>query len=207
MYSLHLLLLFWSLLSSFTVAAPVDPQGRGLRNANDIYTVVVKGDKYYVYTPYYRQKIRPVTILIIPNFRDQIIINTAYNANEKPHDDRSPRLHLSDIIQLVATEHANKPLTSINWVVAKTVVHKETNKLINDYYDGWKKAHPGASIPERLTINPSDPYWSSFKSTSFFKTANFAFEANKKTVVSLDLVLRQGILKDLWLRMGPSTST
>ncbi|KAK1995128.1 hypothetical protein LX36DRAFT_702488 [Colletotrichum falcatum] len=69
--------------------------------------------------------------------------------------------------------------------------------VTNDYYSAWQKANPGANIPKRLTVKPSDSSWPSFTNTPFFKAANFAFQPNRKTVVSLDLVSLGG-LKDVW---------
>ncbi|KAK1987831.1 hypothetical protein LZ30DRAFT_701052 [Colletotrichum cereale] len=191
MHSIYPLLLLWSL--SCTFAAPVTEQ-EGLRNTKDIYTVLVEENRYLVFSPYYsKQKTHPVTTLMFPtdsDNNDQIIIAVAWNALESPHNDRSPRPHLSDIVQAVASRHANKPLALINWVVVKKVGNNPTLVTINDYWHDWRKlqADPKTKKPERLTIKPSDSYWPAFKHTPFFKTINFTFRANKKTVVSMAIV-------------------
>ncbi|KAK2028434.1 hypothetical protein LX32DRAFT_402077 [Colletotrichum zoysiae] len=215
MYSIYpLLLLVWSLShTTFAAPVPVNPsspkisransQGRQpLRYAGDIYTVAVRGDQYDVYTPYYVDDMAPMVTIVFPSTGGQMIIPQAYTAREEAHRDRSPRLHLSDIIQAVASRHAHKSLRSINWVIIKNVVNDDSINVINAYYQHWRRLqnNPGASIPEKLTINPSDPFWSSFQNTPFFKAVNFAFRTERKSVVSMDLVNKWG--RNLWFRMG-----
>ncbi|KAK1564161.1 uncharacterized protein LY79DRAFT_585279 [Colletotrichum navitas] len=175
-----------------------------LRQAKDIYTVAVKGDKYLVYTPYFEGNTVPVTVLIFPTDKpDQIIIPLAFNGGEKPHTDRSPRLHLSDIIQAVASKHARKSLSSIDWVIIKTVVNKKTEAVLISYYEDWKKhqANPKAQLPKRITVDQSDKFWPTFKNTPFFKAVDYTFKPSKKAVVSMDVGPKSGA--DLWLRLGP----
>ncbi|KAK2005169.1 hypothetical protein LX36DRAFT_649141 [Colletotrichum falcatum] len=209
-----LLLLLWSL--SCTFAAPLNPKEKGLRNDRDTYTVVhVRddiGDVYSVYSPYYHRKTQAVTTLIFPTGsgkNDQIIIYEAFNAKEQPRKDYTPRLHLSDVVQaLASSRHANRPLASINWLVAEGVTNIATVDVIKDYYSDWQKrqADPTAKLPERLTIKPSDSFWPSFKTTPFFKTANFTFKSSRKTVSSIDMVLNKKTLgKDVWFRMAQIT--
>ncbi|KAK2023244.1 hypothetical protein LX32DRAFT_644782 [Colletotrichum zoysiae] len=205
MHSIYPLLLLWSL--SCTFAAPVT-RPKGLRNPQDIYTVLIQGDKYLIFSPYYAQKAHPITTLIFPTDNgknDQIIVPEAWNALESRHKDGSPRLYLSDIIQAVATRHANKPLTLINRVVIESISNERTLETINDYFRDWKKLHDNPKTkPERLTVKPSDSFWPAFKNTPFFKAANFTFKTSKKTVVSIDIVSDPGKLRpDLWFRMGP----
>ncbi|WDK21240.1 hypothetical protein CGRA01v4_12529 [Colletotrichum graminicola] len=183
------LFLIWSLLScTFVVSAQ---QAKGLRYDKDIYTVERAGDTYYVYTPYYTQNFRRaiVTKLIFPsNKPDLITVASAWNGREKPHADGSPRLHLSDVIQAVASSrHANRPLKSLNRMNGLNVVNKETLVIINDYFHDWQKLNPGAKFPQNLTITPSSSFWPSFKSTPFFKAVKWTFNETDKTVGSINI--------------------
>ncbi|KAK2024228.1 hypothetical protein LX32DRAFT_506985, partial [Colletotrichum zoysiae] len=65
------------------------------------------------------------------------------------------------------------------------LVNKETVSVLDKYQENWEKLHPGADRPEKLTIDPSDSAWSSFKTTPFFKAVNYTFKPTKKTVVSM----------------------
>ncbi|KAK2043077.1 hypothetical protein LZ31DRAFT_622198 [Colletotrichum somersetense] len=207
MHSVYpLLVLLWSISCAFAAPGrfvpPPKPPGldapdrQPLRNAKDIYTVAVKGDKYLVYTPYFENNKEPITTLIIPNDggkQDQIIIPAAYNSEETAHTDRSPRLHLSDVIQAVTTRHAKKTLASINWVVIRTIVNPQTKDVINDYYVDWKKrqANPRAEFPERVTIGQSDPFWNKFATTPFFKAVNYVFMPGR-TITSMVIDSKYG---------------
>ncbi|KAK2000896.1 hypothetical protein LX36DRAFT_390001 [Colletotrichum falcatum] len=206
MHSMYpLLLLLWSLLSSCAAADPLPSREKGLRRSNDIYTVVAYGDKYAVYSPDYASKLRPITILEFPTYpgeTDQVIVHVAYNAREEPHRDGSPTLHLSDVIQAVASRHARKSLSSINWLMAKTIINEATLGVIQSYSDDWRRRNPGAQYPERLTIRPSDPFWQSFQNTPFFKAATYAFSGSRKSVGYIELDLHRGIASDLWFHMS-----
>ncbi|KAK2018585.1 hypothetical protein LZ32DRAFT_613611 [Colletotrichum eremochloae] len=178
----HLFLLLWSLLSC-TFAAPFSRE-RGLRYNGDIYTVAQDGDYYYVYTPYYgRRYHEAVTKLIFPHDDPGMItVLAAYNGKESPHPNGSPRLHLSDVIQAVASDrNAKRPLTSVNKMSGTTVVNKETLAVVNKYYQDWHKLNPGATFPETVTFTPSDSVWSSLQTTPFFKAVMWTFKGTGKT--------------------------
>ncbi|KAK2026741.1 hypothetical protein LX32DRAFT_729904 [Colletotrichum zoysiae] len=154
------------------------------------------GDKYDVYSPYYDNDKEPVTSLIFPSDRrDQVIITDAYNGQERAHTDR---MYLSDITEAVATKHAGRPLSSINTIVARTVVNPQTREVINDYYSDWKRdqSNPRAQFPEKVTVDQSDRHWSAFGNTPFFKSANHVFQDSGSSVGSVDLVSKYG--DDLW---------
>ncbi|KAK1999119.1 hypothetical protein LX36DRAFT_743619 [Colletotrichum falcatum] len=218
-----LLVLLWSLSSAF--AAPVRfgqeptprtpnlprappslaiPPGRApLRSSKDIYNVVVRGDKYLVYTPYYERNNGAIVTMLFPSDkRDQVIVTDAYTAGEKPHADGSARLHLSDMIEAVASRHAGRSLSSIDTLVIRTIVNPETKEVINDYYVDWKKgqADPRAEFPTTVSVKPSNKFWAAFARTPFFKAANYAFRSSRKSVRSVDIVSKYGT--DLWFRMG-----
>ncbi|KAK1994836.1 hypothetical protein LX36DRAFT_190719 [Colletotrichum falcatum] len=194
MHSIWLLLL-WSLSFAFAAAS----RRTGLRNANDVYTVEASGSQYLVYSRYYYDGDYPVTTMAFKG--DQIIIPLTWNANEDPHTDGSARLHLSDIIRLVANNHARKPLSSIEWLVIKNVSNDQTISVVRNYQNDYeRRARPGATVPSKLTVKPSDPFWSTFRGTPFFKAANFAFQPNGKSVISIDIVSNWGT--NLWFRMG-----
>ncbi|KAK1966928.1 hypothetical protein LY78DRAFT_27934 [Colletotrichum sublineola] len=203
-----LLLLLWSLLSC-TFAAPQTQKNKGLRYNNDIYTVKRDGDSYDVYTPYYERKKSPVTELMFPSAsdrRDEIILRSAWNGEEKAHTDRSARLHLSDIIQAVASNrNANRPLESVKRIIGLTVVNDQALLIVNDYYQAWKQLHPGAKFPDKLTIYSSDPHWPSFERTAFYKAVWWTFKGTGKKVESIDIFPRRPSLgffqASMWCHM------
>ncbi|KAK2003774.1 hypothetical protein LX36DRAFT_650798 [Colletotrichum falcatum] len=167
------LFLLWSLLSSTFVAA----QKKGLRDDKDTYTVGRNGDTYDVYTPYYAEGNVPVTTLVFPSDeRGQIIVTAAWNNREGRHADSKPRLFLSDVIRAVASSrHANRPLETVDWVVARTVLDKQVLAIVKDYYRDWKKLHRFAGFPDKLTVKQTDSYWPAFKHTSFYKTVTWTW--------------------------------
>ncbi|KAK2045197.1 hypothetical protein LZ31DRAFT_259835 [Colletotrichum somersetense] len=184
-----LLLLLWSLLSSSTFAAPQARQNKGLRYNNDIYTVRRDGNSWDVYTPYYEKNKSPVTVLSFPTAKE-LVVETAWNGEEKAHADGSARLHLSDVIQAVASSrNANVPLRSVDRITGRTVVNDEALLLLYQYYQSQRQ--PGAKFPEKLTIYPSDPHWPSFQKTKFYKLVSWTFKGTGKTIGSVDIVPRR----------------
>ncbi|KAK2030596.1 hypothetical protein LX32DRAFT_681681 [Colletotrichum zoysiae] len=208
MYSVFsVLLLLWPLCipaAPAPVLAPAPGRQTGLRNANDIYTVEVRGDKYLVYSPYFKRKEEAVTELVIPTEAgqdDQIIVLEAYNAEERARADGSPRLHLSEVVENVARNHARKPLSSINWLVIDGVINRPTVEVVKRYKSDWQTLHPGDKFPARVTVTSSDPSWPAFGATPFFKTANYLFKDDRKAVRSIDIAQKWNG-NNLWFRMG-----
>ncbi|KAK1974911.1 hypothetical protein LZ30DRAFT_739144 [Colletotrichum cereale] len=193
MHSTYLLLLHLWLLLSYTSAAPTH-LGKGLRYDNDIYTVKSEGDAYDIYTPNFFRGEMAVTKLIFPtDNRNLITIASAWNGREKAHTDGSPRLHLSDIIQVIASNrHANRPLQSVNRIHGQFVVNEESIDIIDRYFDDWRKRNPDAEFPEKLTITPSSPFWPSLLKTQFFKAVTWTFAGTEKTVKSIYIVPQKG---------------
>ncbi|KAK1970951.1 hypothetical protein LY78DRAFT_666473 [Colletotrichum sublineola] len=205
-------------------AAPPNPTGpvadhldkKPLRDDKDTYTVAVKGDKYLVFSPYYRDGKAPVTELLFPSDKkDEIVVTKALNVKEKKHTDGSKRLPLSDIMEAVASDkHAKRPLSTINTVVVRNIRGKRTEKAIHKSYEDWKKQQSDskkAKMPEKLAVQSSDPAWKEFKNTPFFKTVNKAFEHSKKAVVSVEIFAKEGKKghkhgRDLAFKMGPAKS-
>ncbi|KAK2028438.1 hypothetical protein LX32DRAFT_402089 [Colletotrichum zoysiae] len=203
-----LFVLLWSLLScTFAASIGHDLQprgsegparagprgpGKGLRSDTDIYTVDREGDIYYVYSPYYTSNLRIVTLtkLIFPsNERDTIIVDVAWNGKEKPHADK---LHLSDVIQAVASSrHANRPLATVNWVRGEYVVNKGTLEIVNDYFADWRKLHPKAPYPEQLVITPTSSFWPAVKTTPFYKVIRWTFNETEKAVDSVYITAKK----------------
>ncbi|KAK2049290.1 hypothetical protein LZ31DRAFT_538480 [Colletotrichum somersetense] len=184
------------------------PPGRShLRDANDIYNVEVKGDDYHVYTPYYWLNEEGIVRMIFPDDPgqdDRIIIYYAFNDYEKPHKDGSARLHLSEMIEAVAENHARRPLTSINIVIIETVVELRTAAVINEQYTEWKaqQFERDPKAPE-FAVDPSNKFWARFATTPFFKAVNHAFESSRKAVVKLDVKKGDRGSTNLWFYMGP----
>ncbi|KAK2005718.1 hypothetical protein LZ32DRAFT_611836 [Colletotrichum eremochloae] len=201
-----LLLLLWSLLScTFSVLGH-----KGLRYYNDIYTVErYQKDTYRVYTSYYIGSLIPVTTVQFPTEShrlDQIVVVSAWNGNEQAHPDHKPRLHLSDIIKyLASSRHANRRMESVNWIIGLKVVNNQALYIANNYYQAWKKQHPKAKFPAKLTVYPSDSHWRQFQTTSFYKTVGWTFNETEKTVEYIDIVLKDqnlGVMRaDMWCRM------
>ncbi|KAK2062947.1 hypothetical protein LY76DRAFT_588908 [Colletotrichum caudatum] len=182
-----LVLLLWSLLSSSAFAAPKARQSKGLRYDDDVYTVKRQGKSWDVYTPYYEDKVWPVTSLSFPTAKE-LVVKGAWNGEEKAHADGSPRLHLSDVIHAVASRrNAGVRLKSISRITGKTVVNDEALSLLRDYYQS--RLQPGgAGFPEKLTISPSDPHWPSVEKTAFYKLVSWTFKGTGKTIASVDIV-------------------
>ncbi|KAK2064769.1 hypothetical protein LY76DRAFT_587102 [Colletotrichum caudatum] len=187
--------------------APPPPGRTPLRNAGDIYSVAVEGYDYQVFTPYYKLGKVPVGRYQFPTEAgksDQIIITHAYNGKELPHNDGSPRLYLSEMIQDVAKYHAHKPLSSINKVVVESVINDRTLAAVRQCYAEWRAAQTNKNVrhhPTKVTVNPSNRAWADFKYTPFVTAANFAFKDSGKTVESVDVISDPDI--DLVLHMGP----
>ncbi|KAK2031943.1 hypothetical protein LX32DRAFT_235942 [Colletotrichum zoysiae] len=191
------LIVLWSLLSCTSVAAKGPAQetkrpewgparAKGLRSDTDIYTVKTFGSIYEIFSPYYSEKVVPVADVRFPTRsgeQDQIIVAEASNAHEEPHPGK---IHLSDMIQaLASTRYANRPLKSVNWVMARDVIHQPTIDAITSYY----KHKPGASLPEKLTIKPSDPLWPALEATALYKTVRWTFK-DIKTIKSISIVTK-----------------
>ncbi|KAK1996890.1 hypothetical protein LX36DRAFT_722211 [Colletotrichum falcatum] len=196
MHSIYpFLFLLWS-LSSRTFAAA---QATGLRSDGDIYTVERHGDTFYVYTPYYQKRNHmAITKVYFPR-DDPSMINViaAYNGREEAHADRSPRLHLSDVIQaLASSRHANRPLATIRQMRGNNVVNKETLDIANKYYRDWEKSHPGARFPAQVTFTPSDPFWPSLQQSPFYKAVTWTFKGTGKTVQSISMSPTKGGFKE-----------
>ncbi|WQF89438.1 hypothetical protein CDEST_14452 [Colletotrichum destructivum] len=191
MHSTNLLFLFWSLLCCTFAASE-----KGLRHDNDIYTVEKDGDVYSVYTPYYTPPLQrtPVTKLIFPEKdHDLITVVAAFNGRETRHADGSPRLHLSEVIQAVASSrHANRPLTSINWMRGTQVINEETLAILDRYFDEWRKLNKNAKIPDTFTFTPSSSLWPPLENTSFFKAVKWTFDGTGKTIGSIHISPRKG---------------
>ncbi|KAK1974097.1 hypothetical protein LZ30DRAFT_694583 [Colletotrichum cereale] len=171
-------------------ATPAGPPGRTpLRHAGDIYNVAVEGYEYQVFTRYYKKGGVPVARFEFPTEAgrtDQIIITHAYNGRELPHDDGTPRLHLSEMIEDVAEYHAHKSLSSINKVVVESVTNDPTLAAVRQCHAEWRAAQADENAryyPSKVTVNPSNKTWTYFKKTPFVKAANFALKGSGKTIL------------------------
>ncbi|KAK2000210.1 hypothetical protein LX36DRAFT_709504 [Colletotrichum falcatum] len=83
---------------------------------------------------------------------------------------------------------------------------------IDQYFENWRKhqVNPGAQRPVKVTINPTDSFWPVFQKTPFFKSANYAFKAAKKTVVMRDWITQnylQGDTNDFRSMLAAHKST
>ncbi|KAK1997138.1 hypothetical protein LX36DRAFT_701176 [Colletotrichum falcatum] len=116
---------------------PTPPGRTPLRKAGDVYNVLAEGSDYQVFTRYYRVGRVPIARVLFPK-NNQVVITHAYTARETPHDDGTPRLHLSDIIEAVAKYHAHKSLSSINEVVVEAITNSQTIAAVRQYYAEWR---------------------------------------------------------------------
>ncbi|KAK2040384.1 hypothetical protein LZ31DRAFT_557921 [Colletotrichum somersetense] len=108
------------------------------------------------------------------------------------------------MIQAVASiRHANRPLESVNWIMAENVIHKPTLDAITSYY-GHK---PGPLVPEILTIEPSKPSWQKFEGTAFYKTVRWTFK-DIKTIEFISIVTKKPHINfrtaDIWCKLKNS---
>ncbi|KAK1579588.1 LOW QUALITY PROTEIN: uncharacterized protein LY79DRAFT_592758 [Colletotrichum navitas] len=65
------------------------------------------------------------------------------------------------------------------------VINDEALKVLNRYFDDWRKRNPKAQIPETFTFTPSSPIWPSLQSTPFFKTIKWTLDGTGRTIGSI----------------------
>ncbi|KAK2029839.1 hypothetical protein LX32DRAFT_638660 [Colletotrichum zoysiae] len=214
MRSTHpLLILLFSLLSSTVAAIGSRYRVTGLRSDTDAYEVEAIAGFFWVFSPYFKSKREAVTKLQFPpDAPDTIRVLAAYNDEQRATTDSGRKLLMSDIIPAVASSrHANRPLASVDWLVDDLIIDEPLVDILDNWFkNDWMKKNPGATIPSKFTLTPSDPVWRKLQATTFFMGVSNTFRGAGKIVESIVIRPRKGFAEskskslaasDLWYHL------